>query len=67
MENYEQRKEGFSLEDLPQTFKDAIVICKKLGVRYIWISAICTIQNDKMEEEQEVGAKRAVSQRIRVG
>jgi len=26
---------------LPKTFRDAVDICSKLGIRYIWIDAIC--------------------------
>lgn len=33
-----------SLESLPQTFKDAIIIARALGIRFIWIDAMCIIQ-----------------------
>ncbi|CAH0045529.1 unnamed protein product [Clonostachys solani] len=37
--------------DLPKTFQDAIVIARKLSVRYLWIDALCIIQ-DSMEDVQ---------------
>ena len=42
--------EAYMLEipfsDLPQGFKDVVDICLKLGIRYLWIDAICIIQAD---------------------
>ncbi|KAF2786856.1 heterokaryon incompatibility, partial [Melanomma pulvis-pyrius CBS 109.77] len=32
--------------DLPKTFKDAMVITRKLGYNYIWIDSLCIIQDD---------------------
>lgn len=33
-----------SLEGLPRTFKDAIIIARALEIRFIWIDAMCIIQ-----------------------
>ncbi|KAH8632613.1 hypothetical protein IG631_11247 [Alternaria alternata] len=33
-----------SLESLPQTFKDAIIISRALKIRFLWIDAMCIIQ-----------------------
>lgn len=38
---------------LPQVIKDAIIIVKKLGVRYIWIDRLCIIQ-DSPDIQKEV-------------
>ncbi|KAF2686278.1 HET-domain-containing protein, partial [Lentithecium fluviatile CBS 122367] len=32
------------LESMPQTFKDAIQVARRLGVRFLWIDALCIIQ-----------------------
>ncbi|KAF2790135.1 hypothetical protein K505DRAFT_311975 [Melanomma pulvis-pyrius CBS 109.77] len=42
--NYEERLLGSGLEELPQLFKDVLVIAQKLGVNYVWIDSICIIQ-----------------------
>jgi hypothetical protein len=34
-----------SLSSLPQTFRDAILITRKLGYRYLWIDSLCIIQD----------------------
>lgn len=37
---------GIEVEPLPQTFRDAIRIARALGMRYLWIDALCIIQRD---------------------
>ncbi len=37
---------GQSLNTLPQTFRDAIKICRFLGIRYLWIDSPCIIQEE---------------------
>lgn len=34
------------LEDLPQTFRDAVIVTRRLGYRYLWIDSLCIVQND---------------------
>ena len=36
---------NISYDDLPKTFKDAIYIARKLGLEYLWIDALCIIQD----------------------
>lgn len=36
---------GVPLHDLPQAFQDAIRICRGLGIRYLWIDALCIYQD----------------------
>jgi Heterokaryon incompatibility protein (HET) len=36
---------SISLADLPATVRDAIIITRRLGLRYIWIDALCIIQD----------------------
>lgn len=43
-ENYHDRLEGFSVNDLPKTFQDAVRVTRTLGKKYLWIDAICIIQ-----------------------
>ncbi|KAH8748704.1 heterokaryon incompatibility protein-domain-containing protein [Hyaloscypha sp. PMI_1271] len=41
------------LDRLPKTYKDAIAVAKQLEVRYIWIDALCIIQDSLQDWEQE--------------
>ncbi|RSL54077.1 hypothetical protein CEP54_010094 [Fusarium duplospermum] len=46
--------EDIPWEKLPATLKDAIVVCAKLGIPYIWIDAFCIVQDDPEEKAVEI-------------
>ncbi|KAJ2901828.1 heterokaryon incompatibility protein [Zalerion maritima] len=37
---------GPNTPDLPRTLRDAMVLVKELGIRYIWIDGLCIVQDD---------------------
>lgn len=39
---------------LPETIRDAIAICRKLSIRYLWVDALCIIQGDSTDFAHEV-------------
>ena len=41
-----QHLESISLDQLPESFKDAVNITQKLGLHYLWIDSLCIIQGD---------------------
>jgi hypothetical protein len=43
------RLKGFYLDDLPRTFRDAVLVAKALGIKYIWIDSLCIIQDDRKD------------------
>jgi len=43
------RLERIQFSILPQTLKDSIQICRKLGFQYIWIDALCIIQDSESD------------------
>jgi hypothetical protein len=47
--------EGLPVERFPKTFKDAIKISKKLGLKYLWIDSLCIIQ-DSVDNWQKESA-----------
>ena len=38
---------------LPRTFQDAVMMTRRLGCRYIWIDALCIIQGNKADWNEE--------------
>jgi hypothetical protein len=56
--NVTARYESIDMADLPQTLKDAIFFTRKLGIDYIWIDALCIVQ-DNGEEWALEAAKMA--------
>jgi len=50
------RQRGIKDEELPKTFRDAVHVCREIGIEYIWIDSLCIIQE---QETQEDWAKEA--------
>jgi hypothetical protein len=44
---------GFSVDELPATFRDAVHVVTLLGFSYLWIDALCILQDDKEDWERE--------------
>lgn len=38
---------------LSQTFKDAIIVTRRLGFRYLWIDALCIVQDSEQDWARE--------------
>jgi hypothetical protein len=39
--------------DLPKTYRDAILVCRSLHIRYIWIDSLCITQDSKEDWARE--------------
>ncbi|KIL87614.1 hypothetical protein FAVG1_09322 [Fusarium avenaceum] len=53
IENIEMMKSGIAVKDLPLAYQDAIALTRELGIGYIWIDALCIIQNSQRDWEKE--------------
>ena len=56
--NILQLQEQIIYDSLPRTFRDAIVIARGMGVRYLWIDALCILQDsfeDWSRESRNMG------------
>jgi hypothetical protein len=38
--------EAISIKDLPTTFRDALMISRSLNIPYLWVDALCIVQDD---------------------
>lgn len=38
---------------LPSTYKDSVVLCRRLGIRYLWIDSLCIIQDSDEDWRKE--------------
>ncbi|PMD35012.1 HET-domain-containing protein [Hyaloscypha variabilis F] len=58
-DTYDQRIQGIAIDELPKTFRDAVLVTRKLGIRYLWIDSLCIIQRDltdwKIESSRMAG------------
>ncbi|KAF4627528.1 hypothetical protein G7Y89_g10626 [Cudoniella acicularis] len=48
-----EMKTGISISQLAKNFQDAILITRLLGIRYLWIDALCILQDAKTDWELE--------------
>ena len=44
--SYDEYRNGVFISALPKTFQDAIVVARRLGIRFLWIDSLCIIQDD---------------------
>lgn len=42
------------LHVLPQTIKDAVSVCRRLGIAYLWIDSFCIVQDDEADKAREI-------------
>ncbi|KAI1377914.1 HET-domain-containing protein [Hypoxylon crocopeplum] len=49
----EDHLKQIDFERMPKTIADAITVCRKTGIRYIWIDALCIIQGDENDWARE--------------
>ncbi|KAG4441301.1 hypothetical protein IFR05_003229 [Cadophora sp. M221] len=47
--NIEARTDALPMSHLPLNFRDAITITRKLGYRYLWIDALCILQDSQSD------------------
>ncbi|KAI5467244.1 heterokaryon incompatibility protein-domain-containing protein [Mariannaea sp. PMI_226] len=51
---------GIDISALPQTLQDAVHVTRRLGVRYLWIDALCIIQDSEQDKLAEIGRMGAI-------
>ena len=52
--NLAMREKQIDLEQLPKTIQDAVHISRALDVRFLWIDALCIIQDDEDEMREQI-------------
>ncbi|KAF2006387.1 HET-domain-containing protein [Amniculicola lignicola CBS 123094] len=52
------RQQGIEDDELPQTFRDAVGVCREIGLEYLWIDSLCIIQEQESQEDWATEAPR---------
>ncbi|KUJ10484.1 HET-domain-containing protein, partial [Mollisia scopiformis] len=52
-ETHSDMMRGYPSEDFPATIRDAIITTSALGIPYLWVDALCIMQDSKSDWEQE--------------
>lgn len=53
-------RSGVSLEQMPKTFREAVLATKRLGIRYIWIDSLCIAQDNLSDWSREAASMHKV-------
>lgn len=57
-DSLDERLRGIPMAEMPRNFRDAIVVTRMLGIRYLWIDSLCIIQDssdDWLHESAKMG------------
>jgi hypothetical protein len=52
--NLNALRQGTVIETLPKVFTDSMEMCRRLNIQYLWIDALCIIQDDAADCEKEI-------------
>jgi hypothetical protein len=52
--NLDDLRSGITVATLPQTLQDAVQTTRDLGYQYLWVDALCIIQDDNKDIEKEI-------------
>jgi hypothetical protein len=44
---------GIPISTMPQTFRDAVIISRNIGVPFLWIDSLCIVQDDEEDWKKE--------------
>ncbi len=61
-----QKIGGIPMQELGQSIQDAITVARNISIRYIWIDALCIIQDDDDDKNRELAVMGDIYRRATV-
>ncbi|KAE8451825.1 hypothetical protein EG329_002665 [Mollisiaceae sp. DMI_Dod_QoI] len=59
-ENISSMKDQILWDALPRTFQEAVTVCRRLRLRWLWIDSLCIIQDDEMDWKTEAAKMKDI-------
>jgi hypothetical protein len=53
-------REGLDMAKFPQTIRDAVLVTHNIGQRYLWIDALCIMQNSDEDRNRQLNMMRYI-------
>lgn len=53
-QNLETMKSEFPVSELPPALRDAVQVTRSLGIRFLWIDALCVMQDSPVDKSREI-------------
>lgn len=64
--NIDQYQRRLDVTSLPKSIQDAIHVAQELNIRYLWVDALCIVQDLEEDKQHEIGRMQAVFQNAAV-
>ena len=58
--NLSERFCEIKMKELPKTFQHAVIITRRLGIRFLWIDSLCIVQDDPYDWEIEASKMASI-------
>ncbi|SJL14841.1 uncharacterized protein ARMOST_18313 [Armillaria ostoyae] len=58
--NLNSYTEAIPLQNIPKTILDAITVTRKLGLRFLWVDALCILQDSREDKAWEIAQMRRI-------
>jgi hypothetical protein len=58
--------EGIRIDVLPATFKDAVEICRRLHIAFLWIDSLCIIQDNEDDWRMQAASMADIYENSRI-
>ncbi|KUJ12565.1 HET-domain-containing protein [Mollisia scopiformis] len=59
-ETIDKHCQSIAVASLPKSLQDAIILCRGMGIRHLWIDALCIVQDDDKDWRREAAQMRHV-------
>jgi hypothetical protein len=59
-DNFRDMVQSITISELPKTFRDAVVVTRRLGIPFLWIDSLCIIQDSPEDWATESSSMRLV-------